>query len=260
MICLAELWIYPVKALCGMRVDTAEVDSFGLVGDRRFMIVDGQNQFVTQRNWPSLAGVRATLSTATLELAVGDAVVTVPSEVEGAPRDVWVWGREVAAVDASAPASELLSEHLGFAVRLVRMHESARRPADPEHARAGDLIAFHDGFPFLLTHDASLDALNSRLEHAVDMRRFRPNLVVEGGEAFVEDSWRTIEIGEMTFHARKACGRCSVVDVDPDRGERDSAVLGELARFRKVGGSINFGQNLVHDGQGTLRVGAPVTA
>ena len=169
-----------------------------------------------------------------------------------------MWDDVVHAVDAGDPVAEFLSEHLAAPVRLVRMPRETVRAADPSHARPADRVGFADGFPFLLTSVESLGALNARLDDPVCMRRFRPNFVVAGDRPFAEDAWRGIEVGALTFHAVKACSRCSIVDVDPDAGTRGRGVLTALAGFRARGSAVLFGQNLVHDGPGVLREGMRV--
>lgn len=255
---LRELWIYPVKSVAGVRLRSAEVVERGLAGDRRYMVVSPDGRFLTQREQPALATLRAEPTPRGLSLrAPGGARIEVDPE-RGEPREVTVWGDAVAARDLGAGPARLLSEHLGVEARLVYMPGSTRRPADREHAREDDVVSFADGFPFLLTSTASLAALDERLEEPVDMRRFRPNLVVEGAAPFAEDDWARIEIGPITFLGSKPCSRCAIVDVDPDRGVRDGRVLPELNRFRKVDRQVIFGVNLVHDGRGRLEEGMPV--
>ncbi|HQN40865.1 MAG TPA: MOSC domain-containing protein, partial [Pseudomonadales bacterium] len=136
--------------------------------------------------------------------------------------------------------------------------DSSRRPVDPRYATASDQVSFADGFPLLLIGAASLDELNSRLDQPVSMRRFRPNLVVSGGAAFAEDGWRRLRIGTITFRVAKPCARCAIPGIDPDSGQTTAEPLRTLARFRRRDGVIYFGQNLLHDGPGTLTVGDPV--
>ena len=259
MITLQEIWIYPVKSLPGVRARDAQVDERGLVGDRRFMIVDATGRFLTQRERPELALLRAELASDQLRVHTPDGrSVEIAAPRGGDLREVRVWDQTVAASDAGDAAASFLASYLDADVRLVHMPESTRRPADPKHARETDVIGFQDGFPFLLIGRESLAALNNRLERPVDMRRFRPNLVVEGAAAFHEDTWASFEIGDVAFHAKKACSRCQMVDVDPDLGERSRGVLSELSSFRTIERAARFGQNLVHDGAGALREGAPV--
>ncbi len=256
---LAALFVYPVKSLAGGPVSRARVEDRGLRHDRRFMVVDADGRFVTQRERPAMATSTARVEGEALWLErEGAAPASVPIEVEGPSREVRVWGDRCRAVDAGDEAAGWLSEALRQPVRLVRMPRRTRRPADPGHAREGDVVSFADGFPFLLATEASLEAVNARLDAPVDMRRFRPNLVVRGGAAFAEDAWRGLRIGDVRFEVRKPCSRCAIVDVDPDSGERAGGVLAALATFRERGNAVFFGQNLVHDGEGELRVGAPV--
>ncbi len=257
IVTITQLWIYPVKALGGARVERARVDDRGLEGDRRFMVVDADGRFLTQRRHPRMACVRARLDGPTLRLEHAGGALDVPREVEGPAREVRVWEDRVSAVDAGDEAAAWLSDAIGEHARLVRMPEATRRPADPRHARAGDLVAFADGFPFLLVSESSLEALAARLEAPIDVRRFRPNLVVGGAPAWSEDRWRELETGSLRLLVRKPCGRCRVVNVDPERGTAGTEPLATLATFRTEGHAVIFGQNLVHDGAGELSVGEP---
>ena len=256
MITLRAIWIYPVKSLCGTRLEEAWVDDRGIAGDRRFVVVDARGRFVTQREQPSLARLVPRLDGEALAIeAPGGARVVLDVAAPGAPLEVTVWDDRVRALDAGEEAARFLGDFLGAPHRLARMPEGTVRAADPRDARPGDRVAFQDGFPFLLAGEASLAAVAAGLSAPIDMRRFRPNLVVGGAPAFAEDEWGTLRVGEVTFHARKRCPRCVVVDVDPDRGERGAGVLSELARTRTFERAARFGQNLVHDGPGRVRVG-----
>lgn len=257
---LAELWIYPVKSMAGVRVARAAVEARGLAGDRRFMVVDPAGRFLTQRELPPMARLRARLHGEWLHLegpdGCGSRVPRVPS---GPTREVVVWDHRCAAVDAGDEVAAWLERSLGRPARLVYMPDDVRRPADLQHARQGDLVSFADGFPFLLATDASLAAVNAALPAPVDLRRFRPNLVLHGVEApFAEDGWAELRIGELRFYPRKPCSRCPIVDVDPDAGERAPGVLSALSTLRRRGNRVDFGQNLVHEGEGVLEEGAPV--
>lgn len=258
---LSQIWIYPVKSLAGYRVPSARVDDRGLAGDRRFMIVDGEGRFLTQRSLPRMACVRALVDGELLRLEHASMEpLALPLEVNGPLREVCVWDDRCEAIDAGELASRWMSEALGTPARLVRMPASTRRAADPRNARPGDLVSFADGFPFLLASESSLDALAARLGAPVDVRRFRPNLVVRGVPAFAEDGWHELTVGALRFFLRKPCGRCQIVNVDPDRGTRGTEPLATLATFRTEGNAVLFGQNLVHDGLGELCEGDPVRA
>ena len=257
---LSGLWIYPCKSLAGMRVAKAEVVDRGLAHDRRFMLVRPSGVFVTQRELPPMALFGCEIEAGNLTVRAPDgASFTLPLGGLGGPvRSVRVWEDTLDAEDQGDEAAGFFSTRLGAELRLVRMPDDARRAADPDHARTGDLVSFADGFPFLLVTDGSLAAFAARFGAPPDVRRFRPNLVVSGAAPFAEDDWRALRIGGIVFHVKKPCSRCQIVNVDPDRGEAEKSALAVLSEFRRHGSSVLFGQNLVHDGSGVIEEGADV--
>jgi hypothetical protein len=138
------------------------------------------------------------------------------------------------------------------------MPDPTVRPADPAYAPTGTRVSFADAFPFLLISEESLSDLNSRLTRPLPMNRFRPNLVIAGGEPYVEDTLERFAISGIAFRAVKPCGRCVVTTTDQETTERGVEPLRTLATYRKQGGEVMLGQNLVHLGTGRLTVGAPV--
>lgn len=269
---LSGLFIYPVKSLRGCAVTGAEIDALGLAGDRRFMVVDENNRFLTQRVLPRMALVTTGLGPANLLLsATGAGSITVPraSDPTAPLRNVSVWKSEgLLAEDCGDPAAAWLSDFLQLKVRLVRIGEKFLRPVlKPDVAGPGDIVSFADAFPFLVLSEASLADLNDRLvasgEDAVPMNRFRPNLVIAGCDAFAEDSWPRFRIGDIVFHAGGPCGRCVITTTDQLTGERGKEPLRTLATYRRDARDptdVNFGQNLIHETKsGTLRVGDPVS-
>jgi uncharacterized protein YcbX len=141
---------------------------------------------------------------------------------------------------------------------LVFFPDDEVRAVDPRYAQPGDRTAFSDGFPLLLISQASLDDLNGRLDTPISMLRFRPNLVVQGCAAFAEDHWKEMRIGDLRFRIVKPCSRCIIPSIDPATGERGLEPLRTLASYRKRGDKIYFGQNVIADGQGEIRVGMTV--
>ena len=253
---LAAIYLYPVKGCRGVQVERAEVVERGLQGDRRWMIVDQDDQFVTQRQDPRLALVGVTPGLDGFELsAPGLPPVPIPWALEDGPvRTVQVW-RHVGEAREHAAGSAWITGHLGAPHRLVYMPDSHRRAVNPEKAGPGHIVGFADAYPFLLIGQASLDDLNGRLPEPVDMRRFRPNLVVEGSPAFAEDGWHRLQIGALAFRGVKPCERCTVTTVDPDTAARGPEPLRTLSTYRKQGNLVMFGMNLVHDQRGTIAVG-----
>ena len=279
---LSGLFIYPVKGLRGFAVDSAAVDALGLVGDRRFLVVDETGQFLTQRTLPLMAQITADLNGAHLILcAEGAGSVAVPlrAAAPASLRTVWIWrSKDLRAEDCGPEASAWLSAFLGKTCQLVRIGEKFRRPVLERRAPllgetlvegrvlTSDLFNFADGFPFLAIGEASLANLNDRLvaigEEPVPMNRFRPNFVVSGVAAFGEDAWPRVRIGEIVFRSGCPSARCIVITTDQFTGERGTEPLRTLAAYRRDADDptrVHFGLNLTHETKsGTVRVGDKV--
>jgi uncharacterized protein YcbX len=284
---LSGLFIYPVKSLRGIAVASAGVDALGLVGDRRFLIVDEAGQFLTQRTLPRMALISTELGAHTLLLRqpAGDAL-SIPLEAETSAelRSVWIWrSKNLQAEDCGPEAAAWLSSFLRVGCRLVRIGRDFHRPvlqkpayfpAPPDAPKiegrivTSDVFHFADGYPFLAISEASLADLNDRLaergEDAVPMDRFRPNVVIAGCAAFAEDTWPRLRIGEIAFRAAGPCGRCIVTTTDQLTAERGKEPLRTLATYRRSAldpSDVDFGQNLVHETKsGALRIGDVVVA
>ena len=256
---LRALYRYPVKSLRGEEFHSLEVDARGFAGDRRWMVVDADGRFLTQRQQARMALVDTRIDTdGALHLA---APGMPPLSVVGGGTEqimVRVWDDRVAAEPTGAEANAWLSEFIGQPCRLVRMPGATRRAVDPDYATADDQVGFADGFPFLLISQASLDDLNVRLEQPVPMLRFRPNLVVSGCAPFAEDGWRRIRIGALEFRVAKPCSRCVIPTIDYATGVRGREPLQTLMTYRRRDNKVYFGQNLIHDGPGRLERDMPV--
>jgi uncharacterized protein YcbX len=256
---LAEIRRYPVKSLRGHSLAEGIAERVGILGDRRWMIVDQSGKFLTQRQHPQLAQIEAFPTENGVELRhARHGALKIPFPEPNAPVEtVLVWRDTVPARVATA-ASDYLSAFLDLPVRLAYLHDVDARAVDPAFSRTDDRVTFADGFPLLVTLTASLDDLNRRLVKPIAMDRFRANLVVHGARAWAEDTWRLIRVGSLTLRIVKACSRCAVPTLDPLTGERPDGnePLQTLARFRRdAHGEIFFGQNAVPDGPGRLRVG-----
>ena len=267
---LLSIHVHPVKAFRGLAPREAEVEPWGLAGDRRWALVDDGGKVVTQRQQPRLALAAAELMPGggVVLSAPGMEPLTVPVPEPGGTVTLELFGEKVEGVPAAGAAAHTwCSDYLGVAARLVHLDDPAtRRPVDPDYALPGETVSFADGFPLLLTSTASLDALNSLIaegRHADDgplpMNRFRPNVVVGGTEAWAEDDWTRIAIGDVTFRVAKMCGRCVVTTTDQSSAVRGKEPLHTLGRHRRFGSKLVFGQNLVPQSRGTIRVGDPVS-
>ena len=176
--------------------------------------------------------------------------------------DVTVWRSTVMAAAAGPAADTWFSEFLGRGVRLVYLDDPTRRAVNPEFGSDGDVVSFADGYPLLLTSTASLGELGGWLtedgDQPVPMSRFRPSVVVAGSGPWAEDGWRRIRIGAVSFRVVKPCGRCMVTTIDQMTGEVGSQPLKMLGRRRLIGNDLVFGQNMIPETPGTVRVGDQV--
>lgn len=254
---VSELYVYPVKGARGLRVSEAALTSRGLAHDRRFMIIDEAGTFISQRTLPKLALLRTRIEGEQLVLE-GDEIgaISVPLEPSaGEPRRARVWADTCEAISLGEPARSFLERALGTPAELVYMPDQTRRQVDRDYAPEGAIVGFADGYPSMLVSRASLVALNERLAERVPMDRFRPTLVVEGCGPFAEDDFPPFSLGGARFTRVKPCARCQVVNVDQATGAKGKEPLAMLATFRKQGNQVLFGQNLIHEGAGTVREG-----
>jgi uncharacterized protein len=268
-ITVTEINIYPVKGLGGISLSTCEMTTRGLKNDRRFMVVDRDHEFVSQREIPRMATVWMDIVGGELEFAAPD---REPIRVDAAPRaqptrTVKVWSSHVHAHTVSAEADAWLSDYLGFDARLVYMPDTAERRCNPAYAKNNEIVSFADGYPVLIANEASLADLNQRISTnggaAVPMNRFRANIVVKGATAWAEDTWQDFSIGghenAATFRNVKPCARCQVTTTDQASGEvRGPEPLKTLSTFRDFqhgAKGLMFGVNLVPVKLGRVSVG-----
>lgn len=265
-ISLSAIHIYPVKALGGISLTQALVTPRGLQNDRRFMVVDAAQQFLTQRDQPKMATVWVEIENGVVTFSAPDiesvSFSVTPKELP--TRTVQVWASHVQAHTVTTEADQWLSDYLGADVRLVYMPDSAERRINPGFAKNNEIVSFADGYPLLIASEASLADLNARIVEngglALPMNRFRPNLVIRGCETFAEDRLGEIVIGEAVFRAVKPCIRCQVTTTDQAAGVvRGPEPLQTLATYRDSPNGVMFGMNLIPVTIGTVRIGDPVT-
>ncbi len=305
---IAALWVFPIKSCAGISVQQAVLTPTGLAHDRAWMVVDADGEMVTQRELPRMALIQPELvdsGVGLVELVLhgsGLAALHLPLTVgyltEAHAIKVRVWDDQVPAFDMGTQASKWLTEFLGSSLgtlRLVRF--------DPKHQRVSNakwkqglssFNQFSDGFPVLVASTASLDELNARLqakgEEAVDMRRFRANVVLGDIDASTSDvcgqsshpyplnAHDEDRIGTITIHAQveeagdivqlkpvKPCPRCPIPNINPDSAQSHPVVSDTLQAYRqdpRVNGALTFGMNclpVAGIGQ-VLRVGQRVSA
>ena len=255
---LSAIRIYPVMACRRVELERARLASTGLDGDRAWMVTRTDGRFLSQRSHPRLARLVPRLARGTLELhCPGLDPLVVSGAADGELREVGVWDDRMRAVDAGDPAAAWLERALGAPARLVRACAETRRYANRAYVGDRDVpVSFADGYPILVCTTASLAALNERLPVPVPMERFRPNLVLDGLEAFAEDRIRAVRIGAVVLRFVKPCTRCTVPSIDQDSGEPGTDPGPALRAFRydaKLRGVL-FGVNAIAEGPAAAEI------
>lgn len=255
--------LYPVKGMRPIVTSSLELDEKGVIGDRRWMVVDAENKFVSQRTVPAMARFQPALLPGGLRLDDGSSQLDVELPARSGPRrTVTLWRDTFPALDAGDEAASWLTTRLGLPCRLVAFAGDVRREVDPTYAKDAQ-TTFTDAYPLLIVNEASLDALNAKLPAPIPMERFRPNLVVRAERAWAEDQWTRVMVDGVQLDAVKPCARCVVITTDQWTGEKSqgSLPLTVLTELNSLPGrGAIFGMNLVHRALGTLRVGSPVVA
>ena len=266
MLQLSEIWIYPVKSLGGIQLQESKVTDRGLELDRRWLLVDNQGRFLSQREYPALALFRPEIVGDNLKITHKVLLDSIDIPLrpvfvdDNAKIKVTVWEDTIEAVEVSQTITGWFTQLLGFSARLVYMPDESERKLDPRYSISGEEInSFSDAYPFLIIGQSSLDDLNSRLKNKVSINRFRPNFVFTGGDAFEEDFWRNFSIGNLPFVGVKPCDRCVMTTVDQEKGVVSGKdPLKTLAKYRNFGNKVLFGQNLIGLGLGIVKVGDPI--
>lgn len=263
MIELTQITVYPVKSCRGITLTRAELTPFGLKNDRRWMTVDAEGKFLSQRTVPKMALIEPAFSRKGLILnAPGSETIEIPFRPnDDTAHTVRIWDDTCTALDCGNDAAQWFSTFLGVDCRLVTMSDSFERSVNDKYSRQHDQVGFADAFPLLLISSASLRDLNERLDQPIPMNRFRPNLVVSGCEPYAEDRWRQIAIGRLTFVVSKPCARCTVPTVDQMKGTTGGEPLVTLSTYRRGDtNAVFFGQNLINEQKsGEIVLGSQVT-
>jgi hypothetical protein len=259
---LRSIYVYPVKSLKGIALEEARVERRGLQYDRRWMLVDRSNAFITQRERPRMAMISVRPEAEGLRASAGGMEdLLIPYEPENGERvRVKIWRSVCEALLVGRAVDEWFSRFLQVPCRLVYMPDDVRRAVNPVYAVNRSIVSFADGYPFHVVGEATLADLNERLDEPVPMNRFRPNFVLSGASAFAEDDWKRIRIGDTLFHVVKPCDRCVITTTDQEKGRRTGKEpLKTLATYRAASNKVLFGQYLVAESDGgRLRVGDSV--
>lgn len=257
MLTVSELCIYPIKSLGGISVKSAVLGDRGLEHDRRWMLVDVNNRFISQRENASLALLQVTITNEGLLIThkIKGKQLAIPFEATGAFIDATIWDDTCELQRVNEEADAWFSAILNMSCSLVYMPDMTLRKADTESAFHGQLTSLSDGFPLLLVGQASLDDLNERLDLPIPMERFRPNIVFTGGLPYQEDEMAQFTINQIALYGVKPCARCPIPTIDQNTGIKSKEPLKTLATYRLQNHKVYFGQNVLYDGGGVINVG-----
>lgn len=255
---LSEIYVYPVKSLAGIKVSKWPVNEKGLLHDRKWMLIDSNNQFLSQRRVSKMVLVKTQITDKQLILSIpASECISLPLfPVDGNEINTTIWKDQCSAKTTSKDADRWLSDFLGIDCKLVYQPDSVVRPVVPDYAINTDKVTFTDGFPFLIVSEASLAALNQATGLQLPFQRFRPNLVISHCESYAEDCWREISINNIAFRLPKPCSRCSIPTIDLETAQTNKEPLRTLNRLRKWNKHVYFGQNALHDNEGELSIGS----
>lgn len=256
---LQEIYIYPIKSLGGIRLTEAQVEIKGLLLDRRWMLVDKDGLFMSQRTFHQMALLQVEVEFDGLKVShKQDPTLNhrIPFEPETDEFfSVTIWQDTVIGQVVSATSNRWFSQVLGIPCQLVFMPQSTQRQISETYRVNDETVSFADAMPFLVIGQKSLDDLNQKLSVPLPINRFRPNFVVAGGEAFIEDQWDRLKIGECIFKVTKPCARCVMITVDQATAIKGKEPLKTLASYRTKDNKVLFGQNMIALTTGTVKVG-----
>jgi uncharacterized protein YcbX len=259
MLKISGLYIYPIKSLPGIPVNEVRVTERGFEHDRRWMLVDENNLFISQREAPQMTQLRVLIASNGLIIThkIKGESITIPFKTtpSGGCCVVNVWDDTFTTEYVSNKADKWFSAMLGINCRLIYMPDNCRRVVDQRYAPKDAITSFSDGYPFMMIGQSSLDELNSRLTDALPMDRFRPSIVFTGGQPFEEDLLANFTIGSINFFGVKLCARCIITTINQVSGVKGKEPLKTLATYRAKNNKIYFGQNLVHKGEGLIAIG-----
>ncbi|MCF8241321.1 MAG: MOSC domain-containing protein [Melioribacteraceae bacterium] len=261
---LTGIYIYPIKSLGGILLNESIIDKRGLRFDRRWMLVDENNRFLSQRELPQMSQLNVNISYDELIIEHKKnrkTAITIPiSLVSDKKINAVLHNEDVCGYHIADEIDEWFSDVLNHKCRLIKMTDDIIRSVDKKYSvNNNELVGFADGYPFLIIGDESLNLLNSKLQSPVPMHRFRPNMVFGGGTAHDEDEWKHFTLNRITFHVVKPCARCVITTIDQDTAQINQEPLKTLAAYRKTGSKVIFGQNLLHDKNGEIRIGDILT-
>jgi len=257
MLKVSQLFIYPIKSLGGISLNKATVTERGFEYDRRWMLIDENQRFLSQREVAQMSLLKVKIEDAGLLVShTTNKPLLIPFKpLTTETCQVVIWDDTCTAIYVSAEADEWFTKTLGLKCSLVYMPDNSKRQVDEKYAPIGQITSFSDAYPFMILGQATLNDLNNRLTETLPIDRFRPNIVFTGGKPFEEDILDHFTIGDVNFNGVKLCARCILTTINQANAIKAKEPLKTLASYRRKNNNIYFGQNLIHNGTGIISVG-----
>lgn len=257
---VSQLFSYPIKSAAGNAQSQLSLGPKGPLGDRRWMVVNQHGKHMTQRQYARMCLLDVVVDGDGLILDTPTMPTCRVAAAGGEQTLAQVWSDTVVAIDAGDEVAAWLTDFIGKTARLVYMPDSTERivaktPRQSDSEYPQPTVGFADAYPLLVASDSSLADFNRHLSQSITMDRFRPNIVISGAEAWAEDSWRTLRIGDVTITLVSPCSRCVMPSIEQRTGNKQQEVLDALNQHRRWDRQTWFGQNAIHDRAGTLCVG-----
>lgn len=251
-----EIYIYPIKSLAGISCKNALAEEMGFENDRRWMLIDAENQMITQREHRIMSQFYPQISDGKISITFQDQKheFFIEEHLDNSIA-VNVWDDKSEVIEVNKSTSKWFSEHLGFECKLVKIMKNGDRKHESSKLKETFNVSLADGYPYLMIGSQSLDFLNEKLADKITVLRFRPNIVISSQSPHEEDDFTTFKIGEVQFKNIKPCGRCIMVNNDPDNGKLKKEPLKTLSKYRNVNNSVLFGTNIVSLNSGIINVG-----
>ena len=220
------------------------------------MLIDEENQLITQREHPELSQfypkikedkIAISHQDSTHEFFIGESI--------NEPIFSKVWDDESKVVEVNKATSRWFSKELGFGCKLVKIINKGDRKHNSSRLNQTLDVSLADAYPYLLIGSESLDQLNEKLKEKITMQRFRPNIVISTVVAHEEDFFDTFQIGNLKFKNAKPCGRCVMVNNNPQTAIVSKEPLKTLSTYRTSNNNVYFGTNILCLNEGIIAVG-----
>ena len=259
MLHISQLNIYPIKSLGGITKKSVNLCRTGFEYDRRWMLVDERNLFLSQRTHPQMVLLHTAQTNEGFVISKyndSNLSILIPFVITSTTKiRVTIWDDVCDAIEVSDKHNEWFSDMLNIKCKLVYMPDDSVRQVDKRYANNNEITSFSDGYPILMTGQSTLDNLNEKLVVPMPMNRFRPNIVFTGGHAHIEDEMAVFTIGNINCLGVKPCSRCVITTINQQTAEKGKEPLKTLSTYRMKNNKIYFGQNVLQQQNGSINVG-----